>query len=551
METQMHRIIVADDERHVVDWIADLISSNISDAEVLTCFSGLEVMKLVETRIPSIAILDIRMPGLDGIETARQVLEKYPSCKIILLTAFDEFELIYQVNQNKNIQYILKSESSRTILGVIEQTLVQIQEEQIARQSSNAVMEKALLLRHFEQRGILYDIIFESSNQTPVDSKLKLYARELSLCAKAPVILTLLQLSKDDPFRVIVQNTQLLYLYRCLTDALGTTFTFSILDIASHSFLLLAQKRDTPTSEEDIVFWHSELDRIFSVFQTSYPRNMRYLSSCRCLQWGEIAASLDAMMQYDQNLAPELLSQPLYGAILTDALREDVGQVHGNLEFHAQLQKILVQLFTALGQFDQQAYDKAFCELKAHKKALTQLSQSEQAVYRGKLSIAWLDLINQHHLDEQQDFQPTLAPLYRFVHQTTWDAYFSFLEHLSSDFFAYYKEEAWSSNTQTVQHLKDYIRDNLSSPLSVTDISIQFNYSQAYISRLFRKVTGQTMSQYIKNARLDEAKRLLRKSNLSVQEIAKAAGFDTAQYFSLVFRKEVGVTPTAYRQGNK
>ena len=74
-----------------------------------------------------------------------------------------------------------------------------------------------------------------------------------------------------------------------------------------------------------------------------------------------------------------------------------------------------------------------------------------------------------------------------------------------------------------------------------------FNYNQSYISRLFKQIRGETLSQYIKNARLDHAKTLLTSTGLPVQTIASKVGFDTVQYFSMVFRKEVGTTPTLYR----
>ncbi len=103
----------------------------------------------------------------------------------------------------------------------------------------------------------------------------------------------------------------------------------------------------------------------------------------------------------------------------------------------------------------------------------------------------------------------------------------------------------------TVQTMCDYIRNHLADDLSVTRLAELFNYNQSYISRLFKQIRGETLSQYIKNARLKQAETLLKSTDLPVQEISARVGFDTVQYFSMVFRKEIGATPTAFRAASQ
>ena len=110
----MYRGIVADDERHVVDWVEDLLSLHFPDLEIRRANNGREVLEKVSLWKIDLAVLDIKMPGLDGIETARRLLEEYPGCKILLLTGYDEFDLIYQINSEKNIRYVLKTEADRS-----------------------------------------------------------------------------------------------------------------------------------------------------------------------------------------------------------------------------------------------------------------------------------------------------------------------------------------------------------------------------------------------------------------------------------------------------
>lgn len=76
------------------------------------------------------------------------------------------------------------------------------------------------------------------------------------------------------------------------------------------------------------------------------------------------------------------------------------------------------------------------------------------------------------------------------------------------------------------------------------------NYNEAYISRLFKQTNGLGISEYISQERINKAKTLLVSTSDSMQNIAMATGFDTAQYFSIVFKKSTGISPSEYRRSH-
>lgn len=175
------------------------------------------------------------------------------------------------------------------------------------------------------------------------------------------------------------------------------------------------------------------------------------------------------------------------------------------------------------------------------------IHKSEQVALRSKLSIIVLDFINQHHLEEQIRGTISLSPLYRAMDATDWQTYLTYLVRLIKVITETSLTEEYNNSKLLIRNIKAYIADHLSTDLSVTNLAEVFNYNPSYISRLFKQIEGTVLSQYIKTVRINKAKHLLRSTSLSVQSIADAVGFDTAQYFSMVFRKEVGVTPKTYR----
>lgn len=93
----------------------------------------------------------------------------------------------------------------------------------------------------------------------------------------------------------------------------------------------------------------------------------------------------------------------------------------------------------------------------------------------------------------------------------------------------------------------DYVKSHLELPLDRGDVAARVGLSPGYFSTLFRKHTGHAFSQYVRNLRIDEAKRYLRESDMQVQIVARRVGFTDPFYFSRVFKDLVGVPPQGYR----
>jgi YesN/AraC family two-component response regulator len=94
----------------------------------------------------------------------------------------------------------------------------------------------------------------------------------------------------------------------------------------------------------------------------------------------------------------------------------------------------------------------------------------------------------------------------------------------------------------------DYIEFNLNLPLTLKSISEKFNLSAPYISSQFKKEVGTTVIRYINQLRINDAIKLLDSSSMSIQDIAAYVGIPDYNYFTKVFKKEMGVTPSDYRK---
>jgi len=105
------------------------------------------------------------------------------------------------------------------------------------------------------------------------------------------------------------------------------------------------------------------------------------------------------------------------------------------------------------------------------------------------------------------------------------------------------------SNTQRaiVREVIQYLKDNYPQPIQIRDIAAQVHMSERHISRVFLKATSKTIKTYLTELRLDKACNLLLKVNIPITEVAQQTGYPDMRYFSTLFRKQFGITPSAFR----
>lgn len=95
-----------------------------------------------------------------------------------------------------------------------------------------------------------------------------------------------------------------------------------------------------------------------------------------------------------------------------------------------------------------------------------------------------------------------------------------------------------------------YIDQNYLAPISLTDLAEHFFLSKEHLSRLFKKETGQNLFSYIMYLKLTESKRLLKTTDMTLDDIAFHLGFSNGNYFSKVFKKNCNLSPSEYRNQN-
>ena len=108
-------------------------------------------------------------------------------------------------------------------------------------------------------------------------------------------------------------------------------------------------------------------------------------------------------------------------------------------------------------------------------------------------------------------------------------------------------QEQEGQEKQLIQEIQKYIREHLDD-VSRSQLAEVFFLSPNYLSKLFRKETGDSLSKFIQQERMGKAKRLLKQNKMSISRIAEETGYPSFAHFSKQFKKFVGMSPNEYRR---
>lgn len=104
------------------------------------------------------------------------------------------------------------------------------------------------------------------------------------------------------------------------------------------------------------------------------------------------------------------------------------------------------------------------------------------------------------------------------------------------------------SRLNRVNEIIKYMSSNYDKPISTKSLADMAHLSEGYFCQIFKEVTGKTAMEYLGNLRIDKAEKLLKKTEMTVTEIAFCCGFDDANYFSRIYKKIKGISPLSTRQ---
>ncbi|PZD94017.1 hypothetical protein DNH61_21290 [Paenibacillus sambharensis] len=512
----MKKVMLVDDEvlvreniRKCVDWDKEqfIYCGDASDGEV--------ALPLIEEWMPDILITDIKMPFMDGLELTSVVRSQFPEMKVIIMSGHDEFAFAQNALRLGVEDYCLKPVSADDLIAMLNKISDKIDKEYEQKQQFQYTEDKLLADLCGGLIGTPEAIEIAARLSVPITARY--YA----------VIVTDLRITQDEP------NAQ-----PAFEEPLQAAVRSYLQD--NPQFLFYTRSR---TELVCILKGNSE-EAVTRAAQAA-AEDMRAIAendSCCCLHVG--IGSVQERLQ----------------GIHVSYLEADEDKTNNRLRSRYSDKLQSSRFLPEQVLLDREQF-LAFVKLgtPANKETFLEQFSLDLAKMNWESSSYGCCVLNDLTLDAirtaKQTFRPAqdTAPMItrlqiRLGEVTSWESCKAYLSELLDHVWRW-RTESSGRYSEIIEGVRDYIHKNYhNDQLGLKDMAVHVRLSPSHLSKIYSQETGQTLTEYLTQTRMKKAKELLAGTSSKTFEIAYESGYSDHHYFSNLFKKHTGMTPTEYRK---
>lgn len=535
------KVLIADDEIKVCRLIQHLVDWDALEMDIIGFANdGKTAYESICEKKPDIVITDIRMPVYDGLELIRRAKEVNPEINFIVISGYSQFEYAQQAIKYGVKDYLLKPLKKREL----ENSLIEIKEshesliksarirnelESIIEASREHIHENFLMkvLQNVVTNPLNVDMSLEQLNE---QYGCKFHEGFFTAVRVRPFFSKNLDKSARDGEEFVMNKIhqmvkEKLEIY-CET-YMSTVYQDEIVCILN-------------TSDKDMELIKKKLKHLIvnvSNLKTVFP-DIRirigqgntynsYVGIVDSFQEAELSLmnrmseSEDAYICYSDDcksgkIKEEIFDSGLRNEILVYQERMDL---EGTLRLVDKIEEKLRPF-----KYDGKLVYEVFCELVETLRFGMKYSRESRSLF--------------------------LIEDYKKQYRMIWD-YDELFQWIRSDISKVHQDyikNIQDEESKPIRDAKKYIHDNFNKHISLESVSEYIGFNAAYFSTLFKKETGKNFLEYVTEFRIQNAKNYLIQTNYDIAEVASAVGYNDLKYFSKLFKKTTGLSPSEFRK---
>ncbi len=526
----MLKVIIADDEPRICKLVQVLADWDSLNMEVVgTAENGFEALDLIKTAHPDILITDIRMPGCDGMELIRQAKALCANLEVVIISGYAHFEYAQNAIQYGVGNYLLKPIRREELMD----TLRKMKERILKRLDAE---EAAQIMYQDNQRNL---------------SRLK-----------GSLLRDLL-----NGERIMLSREKLKEVY--YFDGKGECYQTFVLKIDcdvrkidGEAVEILREKAEAALHSgleccEEMLLYFKDYTG-YGILNYTFGKTGAIRKKLRdCLNQLDAKKRIYGMVEFSMAIGDEVNDPQALGGSLkkakeavkerllegTGRLLEGVPKGSGRLK-QRELDRYAKRIEHAIEALDAEEAAEACQDLEQDVMQIPDLCGRELLEV---VNIAGNLFASRVGIDGAEEVR--IEFLSRYCEQCSRSRQlFQELEKMQCTLLDQIREIRANESTRPIRLAKQYVLQHYAESITLEEVCEAVGFSVSYFSSLFKKETGEGFAKYLTRIRIDEAKNLLRETNLSVGDIGEKVGYSDRKHFTNTFRKAVGLNPAEYRK---
>lgn len=538
----MLKVILADDEKRVCQLLQLIVNWNALGFEIAAVVhNGLDALAAVRELQPDVVITDIRMPECSGLELLSRLREEKQDIDVVIISGYRQFDYAHAALQDGAEDYLLKPIKKAELTAVLQR----IRER---RQSSDEVQEQLRQIKDIRRSlavsadklhtQLVMDILNGKLLKTTTEQLNADYQCVFSgdyLCfavvkmdAEQAVLEKTIEVARRKMLEIIRRELARGRYSNC--NAIYENCVYCIIDTVVRN----GDEEATFLTLQNI-FYHiiremqdyaGKVARIHITVGIARAENGDLVSAaarCRAAARDQVFRGTEKVLCYEP---PERHVD--VGSIVNHEtavqIREAMIKGCGGLE------KVLNGILNEL-RYGENRVQNGENLYEIMKRLMEQMTACAETAY-----------------PEAEPQEVLAAYRHRLCMCCSWDSYHRCFRDLCGELADTVRQMRKDREKHPVQEAKRILDERFREDISLAELSSLLNLSPTYFSALFKAETSVTVSQYLTNVRIKEAKRLLLVTQDSIAYISAQIGYHDEKYFMRVFKKEVGLTVSAFRR---
>lgn len=524
----MLKVLLVDDEPFILQGLKMLLDWEAAGYEVHTATNGKEALDYYKYNPVDLIIADIKMPVMTGLELLKELRETLNSdVYFVILSGYAEFNYAQEALRYNCTDYILKPVEKEQLIGILG-TVSALNSEKETLNQDRAKKERAYLDRNLMA---LLSGKYDKGNIEYLSGKINIDEDMCYLEVQLDEETLSEDYSDDD------KKEQLKKLYAAATEFLKSDVDLCVMDVSDSEKIY------------DLGFIYTE-----SMGQQRQLSMKEYINDF--LDYIIVNTNLSATVLVGKTVSGIKNISKSYGTAnmlrSLQGFREKKRLYYYEEEYKVTDSGILIckkqldELIDAIEKGEhieiREKVDSFYSEMKN-----TGVTESTM-----NLNINYL-LFQLIHLASELDSEVNQEEILRMISESTSEEGIrrggkTHLCRMAYAYGEYLAQLRKNVSKGVLGDIEEEIKKNFASNLTLKDLAEKYFINSAYLGQLFRKKYGCSFKDYLNEKRIEEASRLLRKSDMKIYEVAEAVGYKDVDYFVNKFIEANGCTPTKYKK---
>lgn len=506
------KILFADDEPLTLQYLEKILNWESLNIELMgSASNGSEALKYFEKEIPDIVITDIRMPVLDGISLIEKIRSYSQRCRIIVLSAYSDFEYARKVFSSGISGYLVKPVDEDKLLELITNIIEELRVDAVE-------LEKSKFSQNLAAETLLWEQITKPERDEVFIEKFSKLDRipDLSRFQLLSITLSDHQLSRNAVISCLVHSKSLL----------NHSENYLIRSGVSNWLLLLEKEVGSV-----------EVATIRKEFQTNLDPSTYLTVSGTHHSASQLSTAFNEIQYLNTLRYYATESSYVFFRTRTEHISEEEIRLNDEIEIY--FSKIKEQNFQAMLSYISELNEKLIRKYESDIRGYQNFWTLFVILIR-----TWLNKM------KSQIQIPIMLKDFNsktFISCKNSSEILTFIEDLNREILSTPVSVPGDAMFSPIKDVKEYIHKSYGEKLTLENIASHFAMSKNYLCRLFKDSAGCTLWDYLTMIRIEHAKELLEKTAKGTGEIAMSVGYDNQGYFSSVFKKKTGTSPKQYR----